>query len=210
MLAPGVTRRYDSCLLAHKGQMASALNPFSTQLMKPLLLATLMVGTSGLAAAAQKLEPADGKAIAAEVRAMMNSFNRGDADDLIEKTHPAVFKLAGGEEKFREALRAGAKQIIDLGIKIEKFKVATPEEFHNAGGEQLCFVPTEGVMVVDGKRVKSTSFMIAARSGKEKWRYVDGSPLRQNRDLLWKLFPDLDKDVSLPEITFEVVDADSE
>ena len=157
---------------------------------------------------AQESTTPDGKAIANEVRSMMKSFNEGNADDLIEKTHPAIFKLAGGKKNFKEALRSGAKQIIDLGIEIESSKIEIPKDYHQAGEELVCFVPKVVVMVVDGKRVKSTSFMIAARRGEQKWRYLDGAGLRRNPDLLWTFFPDLDKNVSLPENTVEVLNTD--
>jgi hypothetical protein len=52
--------------------------------------------------------------------------------------------------------------------------------------------------------------MIAARRGQQKWRYLDGSALRKNRDLLWTFFPELDRSVKLPKNTVEILNTTAE
>ena len=141
---------------------------------------------------------------------MMDSFNKGKPEDLIKKTHPAIFKLAGGEKRFKEAIRSAAKKMIETGVKIESSEVEAPKKFHKAGDELVCFVPKTSVMVMGGQRVKSTSFMIAARRDKQDWKYMDGAGLRRNRELLWTFFPGLDKDLKLPENTIELLEAKPE
>lgn len=155
---------------------------------------------------AQDAAAPDGDAIVKEVGAMMEAFNKGDADMLIDKTHPAIYKLAGGEENFKQTLRAGAKQIMELGVKIESFKAEAPKEFHQAGDEQVCFVPTHAVMLTQGMRIKSSSFMIAARKAGQGWYYLDGSSLKANPEMLWTFFPELDKGIKIPETTMEMLE----
>jgi hypothetical protein len=48
--------------------------------------------------------------------------------------------------------------------------------------------------------------MIAARTpGTKTWKYLDGSSLRENPEMLGKLFPDLDPKVVLPTNTVDVL-----
>ena len=178
--------------------------------MRPLLIGMLLLAFLSVSAFAQEVADPDGKAIAEEVRVMMNSFNEGNADDLLEKVHPAIYKITGGEKNFKVLLRTATKQIVDSGVKVESLKVEAPKDYHQAGQELVCFVPMLVVMEVDGTRVKSTSFMIAARRGNEDWRYLDGAGLIENPGLLWILFPELDQDVDLPENRMEVLDPDAE
>jgi hypothetical protein len=37
-----------------------------------------------------------------DVQAMMGAFARGDADLIIERTHPSLKRLAGGDEPMRD------------------------------------------------------------------------------------------------------------
>ena len=156
---------------------------------------------------AQDAAAPDGEAIAREVSAMMEAFNKGDADMLIEKTHPAIHKLVGGEEIFKATALAGAKKIMELGVKIESYKAEAPKKFHQAGDEQVCFVPTVMVMLAQGVRIKNSGFMIGARKAGEDWRYLDGAFTKTNPDMLWTFFPKLDKDIKIPETTMEKLEA---
>lgn len=150
---------------------------------------------------AEEFPEKERKAIAKEVSGMMASFNQGDAKALIEKTHPSIYKLAKGKENFEAALLAAAKQIMDQGIVIESFTVERPEKLYKAGDDSVCFVPKTLVMVLDGRRIKSVSYMVAIKGKDEVWRYLDGAGARKNPDQLWSLLPDLPKDVDLPENT---------
>ena len=48
-----------------------------------------------------------------------------------------------------------------------------------AGSEEVCFVPRVSVMEVQGKKVKSTTFMVAVRyPATRDWKYLDGANLR--------------------------------
>ena len=80
--------------------------------------------------AAEELSEKEGKAVAKEVEDMMALFNKGDAKALLDRTHPAIYKLAGGkDEMFEEAiLECCQADDRSSGIKFEGFKAEATEE----------------------------------------------------------------------------------
>jgi len=149
-------------------------------------------------------EEAEAKAIVAEVEKMMAAFNQGNAELLVKKTHPALYKLIPGDkEDVKKTMLDGAKQIMDLGIKIDSFKAEEPDKLYKAGKESVCFVPMSSVMTMQGQKIASSSFMIAAKGEAGEWMYLDGSMAGANPEILYTLFPDLPKDIKLPEMKME-------
>ena len=146
------------------------------------------------------------EAVSKEVSAMMESFNRGDAKGLIERTHPSIYKLANGKETFEKALIGAAKQIMDQGVVIESFDVGLPKKLYKAGKESICFVPKTTVMTIGDRRIKSISYMVAIKDGDGNWRYLDGAGARRDPKQLWILLPDLPKEVELPENTIAEIE----
>ena len=61
------------------------------------------------------------------------------------------------------------------------------------------------IMHIKDQKVASSSFMIAAKDEKGKWKYLDGSFAKTNPDQLWEFFPELPKDVELPETKIELL-----
>lgn len=164
-----------------------------------LSLLALLFFTTGIHAQ-QDLPEAECKAIVAEIKEMMSAFHKGDAELLVNKTHPAVFELAGGgdQAEFKKTMATAVKQMMEMGIKFEAFEVDEPGQLYNAGKESVCFVPMNSVMSMAGRKMKSSSFMIAAKSEDGEWKYLDGSALQANPDMLWTFFPDLPKDIKIP------------
>ncbi|MGB2401995.1 MAG: hypothetical protein ACPIA7_01145 [Akkermansiaceae bacterium] len=155
---------------------------------------------------AQQALPADeSRVITAEVKAMMLGFNEGNAELIIKKTHPAIWKLAGGQEKFESSIAQAVKQMMDTGIKIDSLKVEQPSTFYKAGKESICFVPMSSIMHMKDQKIASTSFMIAVKGEQGEWKYLDGTFVRTNPDQLWTFFPELPKEVELPETKLELL-----
>ena len=165
---------------------------------------TLLIITASLHAR-EDFPEAERKAIAAEVEEMMTAFNKGDAKLLIDKTHPAIYKLMpGGDEKgFKKIMLEAAKQAVDAGMKVSAFKVEQPDRLYKAGKESVCFVPMSSVVAVKDMKIASSSFLIAAKGEAGEWKYLDGSALSASPDQLWTFFPDLPKDIKLPEVKME-------
>jgi hypothetical protein len=108
---------------------------------------------------------------------------------------------------FSRTARQALELLKEQGVRFVSSETGSPTETYPAGDEEICFIPRESVLEIGGKRVRSTTFMIAIRPvGGSEWTYLDGSGLRKTPDLLHKLFPALSRDVPLPAITFEPVD----
>ena len=171
--------------------------------MKHLLtLIALLFFTTSLHAQ-EDLPASESKAVVTEVQEMMAAFNQGNTDLLIKKTHPAVYQLVGGKEAFEQSAMEGVKQIMEMGIKIGELKVEQPSQCYKAGDEIVCFVPMSSVMTIKDQKIASTSFMIAAKNKEGEWKYLDGTFVNTNPDQLWAFFPELPKDIKLPEVKIE-------
>jgi hypothetical protein len=93
-----------------------------------------------------------------------------------------------------------------MGVKVLSSETGAPTQTYPAGDEEMCFVPRISVMEVQGKKAKSTGFIIAVRrKGSSLWKYLDGTPLRQNPEILRYLFPKLTSDPALPPNKVELV-----
>jgi hypothetical protein len=141
-----------------------------------------------------------------DINSMMKLFESGNAQALIDHTHEVIFELAGGKEAFEALTKEAVAQVMKSGVKFLESELGTPTEVHPAGKYEVCFVPRTSVMEFQGRKVKSVAFMIAARTpGTKTWKYLDGSSLRENPEMLGKLFPDLDPKVVLPTNTVDVL-----
>ena len=164
----------------------------------------------GSSTMAETLPASEGAKLVAEVTEMSESFNRGDVELLIRKTHPSVFKHAGGEEAFMNALEEGLEQLMAMKLKFESFELDPPGALYSAGEEDVCFLPKVAIMELNGQRYKSTSYMVAVRDSNGNWKYLDGAVQQKKPELLWSFLPELPKDVKLPPNTIEVLEEKEE
>lgn len=150
-------------------------------------------------AAAGTLTPREAESLRADVAAVTSSFEQGDAEDLIERTHPSLKRLAGSPEAFAQITRQSLEQLRQSGVKFLSAEVGSSTQTYSAGEEEVCFVPRISIMELQGKKAKSTTFMIAIRRiGDSNWKYLDGAGLRKHPDLLYQLLPELERGISLP------------
>jgi len=165
---------------------------------------TLLIFTTSLQAN-EDLPEAEKKAIVADAKMMMTAFQGGDAELLISKTHPAIYKLmpGGDEEAFKKMMLQAAKQIMETGVKFEGLKFEEPDKVYKSGKDSLCFIPMKTVMTVKDMKIASSSFLIAAKGEAGEWKYLDGSALGTSPEMLWTFFPDLPRDIKIPEVKME-------
>ena len=152
------------------------------------------------------LTPAEADSLRADIDQMMASFEQGDADALIRRTHPSLVKFAGGPEAYAKLVQASLEIVQATGVKILSSRLGTPTETYPAGEEEVCFVPRESIMQMGEMKMKSTSFMVAIRTkGASAWTYLDGAGFRKNPDMLQQLLPALDASVELPSQSMEAM-----
>jgi len=145
------------------------------------------------------------KKISEEVKSMLDAFNKGDAQKLLDKTHPSIYALSGGKEKFEQQMLLVVKQAMQLKIKFEKFEVRLPGKLYKSGEHLVCFIPRSSIFIVDGKKIASESYFIAAKTEGSEWKYLDGGGMRGAPQKIYQYFPDLPKVLELPDNTVELV-----
>jgi hypothetical protein len=174
--------------------------------MKAVFLPVILLLAAPAPGSAKDLSKEEVEAVKAEIDGMMSDFEEGDAKTLLDKTHDSIFELVGGREAFERGLLQGVKQIMESGIMFEESELGEPTELHRAGDEELCFVPRTSVIVAGGRKIRSVGFLVAIRPvDGEPWKFLDGAGLRRKPELLWKLLPDLPKDIELPPNTQALV-----
>ncbi|MDT3432724.1 hypothetical protein ROV94_17805 [Stenotrophomonas maltophilia] len=170
----------------------------------PLTILTLLLSLPS--AFAGDLSPSDAKALREDVRALMTAYARGDADFLIERTHPSLKRLAGGDEAFQAITRDALKTQHSTGVVVISEDVGVPTRTYAAGEEEVCFVPRQSLVRVRETPMRSTTFMVAVRRiGGSGWTYLDGTGLQDNPSLLRQLLPALEPGVILPKREIEAL-----
>lgn len=159
------------------------------------------------ARAGDTLSTKEKAALLEEAKLAQDAMNRGDLEAMMKYEHPAVFKLAGGKDEFEKQAKASLEMLKTLGVKYVKTDFGDPTDTYDAGDNIVCFLPRTSLLDTNGKKVKSQGYWLAARTkGDTVWRFVDGAGIEANKDLLWMMFPDLPKDIHLPEWKQEVVE----
>ena len=167
------------------------------QRLLPVAIALLIAPA---ASAAAKLSESEVKLIKSDITHMMELFEKGDAQALLDRTHESIYSLVGGsKETFDKATKDAATQFMQLGVRFLESELGEPTEVYRSGKSEVCFIPRISILEFRGKKVRSEGFMLAARPvGSRAWKYLDGSGLAKNPAMLRQLFPDLDSRAELP------------
>jgi hypothetical protein len=174
----------------------------------PMMLALVLTlsATATATATAASLNGREVAQLKSEIASMYDDFERGDAKQLLAATHDSLYKLAGGKEALEKATQTAVEQLLSSGVKFMSSELGMPTETYMAGDEEVCFVPRVSVMEIQGRRAKSTGFMIAIRKvGSNDWKYLDGSGLRKNPENLYLLLPKLKRGIELPPNSMELL-----
>ena len=181
------------------------MSPFVRHVLSCLLFALCCAFALPIGAAT--LGKAEVDTLRRDIDAMMAAYEQGDVEAMLAKTHPSLFRLTGDRDAFSQAAQQALDQLKAQGVRFVSAETGVPTDTYPAGDEEVSFVPREAVLEVQGKRVKSRTFMIAIRpAGGGEWTYLDGSGMHQNPEMLHTLLPALSRDVPLPPISFDVVE----
>lgn len=172
-------------------------------------LLTALLGIASLnplwSAESTRLSALDNTALTQRAQTVQRAFDAGDADSIIRYTHPIVIKFFGSREKFETTTRQAVKALAGK-LTIEKTEWGTPSPVYVSGSDEVCFLPKTSIARVGEKRARSVGFLIAARQkGTGDWLFLDSASLRKDPAFLWKIFPELPKDVVPPPNTVEVL-----
>ena len=152
-----------------------------------------------------RLSVGDHASLMQKAEAAQRAFESSDAEGIIRCTHPAILKFFASREQF-EAVTRQAIQSARGEASMESSELGTPTGLYASGTEDVTFLPKTMIVRVGDKRARSVSFLIAARQkGTQDWLFLDSASLRKDPSLLWKLFPDLPKDVVTPTNRVELL-----
>lgn len=169
----------------------------------------LLIAFCGLVspfASATTFTEEDAESVRSEIAEMMAAYERGEFEVLLAKSHPALYRLAGGREALADVMREALEKIKEANITFVSTEIGTPTALYPAGSEEVCFVPMISLLTVGDRHVRSVGFMLAIRAiGGNEWKYLDGAGLRDNPELLHTLLPALRSDVPLPPNRIEVL-----
>ena len=130
---------------------------------------------------------------------------KGDYEKLVDLTHPAVVKLAGGKEKMIDLLKKSIGEMKDQGIIFESSKSSAADSYIRSGTALFCVIPTVVKLKVEKKsetksekkRLTLPSFLLGVSNDDGKtWKFLDGA---QGEPGLRKLVPEIPKDLKFPE-----------
>ena len=176
--------------------------------MKPHLLALVFaVALPAVLRGGELIElaEADRKALMERAEATQRAFDNGDADAIIQSTHPAILKFFASREQFEVTTRKAVESLKGQ-VVVEKTELGNPTPLYVSGNDEVCFVPKTSIMRIGQTRGRAEGFLIAARQKEtNEWLFLDCAGLRKDSSLLWKLFPDLPKEVPMPPNTIEVL-----
>lgn len=133
-----------------------------------------------------------------EVKTMRVAINQGNAEVVLPKIHPAIYRVAGGQENYEKVFGKELKQLKASKVKAHSVETLPPPAYYNSGEDLLCFVPTLMVVELDGRKIRVESFMVAARGPGQAWRYLDGNPIWHNPRMIRQLFPGLPEIIRFP------------
>ncbi|HET6406735.1 MAG TPA: hypothetical protein VFG14_02550 [Chthoniobacteraceae bacterium] len=166
---------------------------------------TFAIIPAGWCAEAKELSDSDRAALLERAQTIQRAFDAGDADAIIRYTHPAILKFFPSREQFEATTREAIK-MMEGKVVVEKNEWGVPTAVYPSGMDEVAFVPKTTVVRIGDKRARGVGFLIAARQqGSGDWFFLDSASLRKDPSLLWKLFPDLPKDVKTPENTMELL-----
>ncbi|HRH97298.1 MAG TPA: hypothetical protein PLB55_15270 [Prosthecobacter sp.] len=169
------------------------------------LLAVLFPITASLtqaqaqAAAGVALSADEKKKLLEQATVAQNAVNEWDFEGMMKHVPPLLLRMVG-EENFRRQAKASIEESKADGIRFLETTHGEPTPVHVSGEHEVCFVPRTSIVQMKDGRVKSTAFWVAVREkGAAEWKFLDGAPVHANPKALWGLFPDLPKDITIPE-----------
>lgn len=167
------------------------------KIFKNIFLALIFLPILSIAAGFSQEEE---KSLVEQVNSIFTAYENDDVDKIVRMTIKPIVAMSGGADVMKSMIYKSLDAQREAGISIESMSIGKPTEPILTGNDVVTFVPKITIMKAPGKRVKSTSFMIASRGVNDKdWYFMDASGLRKNPGMLYVIFPKLPKNVILPE-----------
>jgi hypothetical protein len=132
------------------------------------------------------------------------AMDANDVDAILDMTHPRLFEMAGGKEAMRKAAKETIADLDAAGIQYESIEKGELSSVYTSKDGYVVFVPRTTIAMIDGKRVRAETFLIAVGDS-GRWKFLDSNALRKAPDLLRKLVPGLPSELNLPNNEIKIV-----
>lgn len=131
---------------------------------------------SALATACASAPGPDPAQVQQDVRACMQALYSGNADAVVDFTHPVILAKLGGRERSRIAIAEACQQLQKDGLRLESLEFPRAPEFLEAEGRWFAVVPTLSVIASPTQRFESLNFQFGIlEPGMSVWKYIEGS-----------------------------------
>ncbi|MGE8684050.1 MAG: hypothetical protein ACN6OV_06130 [Acinetobacter sp.] len=142
------------------------------------------------------------KIIAKEIKDIGTALNKGNYALITEKTDSSIINYAGGKDKYNAILELAANSFKQNKIYVSQVETYAPKQSYIIGRNEFCAVPKQVTISMNGRKMTGDlSFMLAVRPIESKeWKYIDGTGLQKNPDMIYTLFPDLPRESKIPFI----------
>jgi len=175
--------------------------------LRSALVAMVIVTALVQAGLAETLTADETKVLEARTKLMGEAFRNGDYEEMVDLMHPSAFNFGANKEQMIALLKEGVVKLKEINFAVLDEQLGTPGEVYASGDEVVCFYPRTMVMQMGSRKFKHTGFVICAKKKEGgEWLFIDGQVLAKEPTMLGRLFPDLPKDVKLPEVKTEVVE----
>ncbi len=124
---------------------------------------------------------------------------------LLKYTYPKILELMGGEEKAIELLSTTFNTMKENGFVFEKADILGVSDVVFEDDQYRCYIEGFNQMVMDGKRIKSKSYLFGVYNSEAKfWYFLEAKQLK-NEAMINMVFPNFKTSLKIPddEITTE-------
>ncbi|GAA3656221.1 hypothetical protein [Flavivirga jejuensis] len=128
-----------------------------------------------------------------------------DFNKSIDYMHPGFLKMMGGNEMALELLKSKFNTMKEAGFVFEKSDALEVSDVVLEDGEYRCYVEAFNQVTMNGKRIKTKSYLFGIYNAEAKsWYFIDIKQLK-NEAMMNQVLPNFKTSLEIPddEVTTE-------
>ena len=145
------------------------------------------------------------ESLAIQAKENADAMLKKDYETMVRFMYPPVVESMGGFQKALNFMRSSMAKMESQGWTLKTLTVGQPSAIVIEGREDVAIVPSEMVMIVEGKTVRVNSCLVAVTQDEGKnWYFFDGAQMPKEK--LSQIYPKLVATVVIPERKNSLVD----
>lgn len=137
-------------------------------------------------------------AIRSQAAIMVQAYENGQYDLLLNYTYPQVIAMSGGREVLQDMIAQMMANLSASGVHIDSIRVGDPGQIYAAGTEWHAIIPQQMTMSTADSAFISETYLLAISQDKgARWYFIDTTQLTP--EILHTLFPNYNTDLIIPE-----------